>query len=108
MVVRRFDVYLVNLDPVIGREIAKARPAVIVSPDEMNLYLGTIIVAPMTTSIRGWKSRVKLRFKERNEEIALDQIRTLDKSRLMQRLGRVSAVAGTAVLGVLQDMFAES
>ena len=107
MVVRRFDVFLVNLDPTVGHEIKKTRPCLIISPDEMNQYISTIIIAPMTTKGRAYPTRVSCYFQEKSGQIILDQIRTIDKSRLVRRLGRISKLEQTAVLAVLTDLFAE-
>ncbi len=104
--VRRFDVFLVRLDPTPGHEIRKLRPALVISPDEMNEHLGTVIVAPLTTSMAQYPSRVGARFAGRTGQVALDQIRTVDKSRLAKRLGAVSAETAAAVLDVLAEMFA--
>ncbi|MDP9313829.1 MAG: type II toxin-antitoxin system PemK/MazF family toxin [Chloroflexota bacterium] len=107
MVVKRFDVYLVNLDPTIGSEIKKTRPCLILSPDEMNRYIATVIVAPMTTKGRSYPSRVECHFQGKDGLIVLDQIRTVDKARLMRRLGRIDDQAQTDVLSVLGELFAE-
>lgn len=106
MVVERFDVYLVNLDPTVGSEIRKTRPCLIVSPDEMNQVLSTVIVAPMTTRGRPYPTRVSIRFQGKGGQIALDQLRTIDKARLVRRLGRVSGPAQEMVLGILAELFA--
>ena len=106
VVVQRFEVYLVNLDPTVGREIQKSRPCLVISPDEMNLYLGTVIVAPMTTAGRPYPSRVGCAFQGKKGQVVLDQVRTVDKSRLVHRLGRVDPETETAVLAVLNEMFA--
>jgi mRNA interferase MazF len=106
MVVKRFDVFLVPLDPTVGVEIKKTRPCVVVSPDEMNRRLQTAIVAPMTSKGRPYPSRVACRFQGRAGEVVLDQIRTVDRSRLVKRLGRLDAKASAAVLDVLREMFA--
>ncbi|MBC8019457.1 MAG: type II toxin-antitoxin system PemK/MazF family toxin, partial [Verrucomicrobia bacterium] len=87
MVIKRFDVYLVNLDPTVGSEIRKSRPCLIISPDEMNQYIATVIVAPMTTKGRDYPTRVPCTFKGKDGQIVLDQIRTIDKSRLIQKQG---------------------
>ena len=100
----RGEVWLVNLDPVIGREIAKTRPGVVVSPDELNAHLGTVIVAPLTSTIKPWPFRVRVRFARRNGSIALDQMRVIDHARLVRRLGRVDA---SPILAVLREMFAD-
>lgn len=106
MVIKRFDVYLVNLDPTVGSEIRKARPCLIISPDEMNRYIATVIAAPMTTKGRDYPTRVPCSFKGKNGQVVLDQIRTLDKSRLVQRLGRIDKRTQEDVLTILAEMFA--
>lgn len=105
MVVRRFDVFLVVLDPTVGSEIKKTRPAVVVSPDEMNRHLATIIVAPMTTVQRNYPSRVPLRFQGKDGEAALDQIRAVDKTRLARRLGHVNLTTQRRILQCLSEIF---
>lgn len=107
MVVKRFDVYLVSLDPTIGSEIQKTRPCLVISPDEMNRYIATVIVAPMTTHGRDYPTRVPCRFQGKEGQIVLDQVRTVDKTRLITRLGRISTPAQKTVLAVLAEMFAE-
>jgi mRNA interferase MazF len=106
MVVRRFDVYLVNLDPTVGSEIRKARPCLVISPDEMNRHIATLIVAPMTTKGRDYPSRVSCRFKGKDGQVVLDQIRTIDTARLIQRLGKIDKTTEGKVLSVLAEMFA--
>lgn len=107
MVTRRFDVYLVNLDPVVGSEIRKTRPCLIVSPDEMNINIRTVIVAPMTTKGQPYPIRVACRFRGKEGQILLDQIRAVDKSRLVKPLGVIEKDIQVAVLNVLSEMFAE-
>lgn len=107
MVVSRFDVFLVRLDSVGGHEIRKTRPCLVVSPDEMNRPIGTVIVVPMTTHGRPYPSRIPVTFQGRVGQIVLDQIRTVDKRRLWKRLGRVSDATARKVLAVLGEMFAE-
>ncbi len=107
MVVRRFDVYLVNLDPTIGSEIKKTRPCVVISPDEMNRHIATIIVAPMTTKGRSYPSRVVCQFQGKDGLIVLDQLRTVDKTRLVRRLGQIDEQTQSSVLSVLAELFAE-
>jgi len=107
LVISRFDVYLVNLDPVIGHEIRKTRPCVIISPDEMNQHIGTLIVAPMTTKGRDYPTRIPLTFKRKKGQIVLDQIRTIDKTRLVKRLGKLDRKVSAQLLEVLQEMFVE-
>ena len=107
LVVSRFDVYLVSLDPPQGHEIHKTRPCVIISPDEMNFHIGTVIVAPMTTKGRNYPTRIPLTFRRKKGQIVLDQIRTVDKTRLVKRLGKLDQSTATHTLTVLQEMFAE-
>lgn len=106
MEVARFDVCLVALDPGEGSEIRKTRPCLIVSPDEMNRHLRTVIVAPMTTAGRGYPSRVPCRFRRKKGEVVLDQIRTVDRSRIVKRLGALDAPTSQRVLALLAEMFA--
>lgn len=107
VVMTRGDVHLVRLDPTLGGEIQKTRPCVIVSPDELNAHLRTVIVAPMTTSGRTYPWRIRCRFQNRVGYVVLDQLRTVDRERLVKRLGVLSAETVTKVLGGLQEMFAE-
>lgn len=107
MVISRFDVYLVNLDPTVGSEIQKTRPCLVVSPDEMNRHIATVIVAPMTTKGQTYPTRVPCQFQGKEGQIVLDQLRTVDKARLVKRLGRVSVPTQKAVLAALAEMFAE-
>ncbi|MBT0664676.1 type II toxin-antitoxin system PemK/MazF family toxin [Geobacter pelophilus] len=106
MVVKRFDVYLVNLDPTVGHEIRKARPCLIISPDEMNRYVATVIVAPMTTKGRDYPTRVSCSLQGKNGQVVLDQIRTVDKARLVQKLGKAGKNTQEEVLSILAEMFA--
>lgn len=106
-VVVRFDVFLVMLDPAVGSEIQKTRPCLVISPNEMNEYLATVIVAPMTTSGKQYPSRIPVNFDGKDGFIALDQIRTVSKQRLIKKLGEIEAVEQKAVLGTLVEMFAE-
>jgi mRNA interferase MazF len=106
MVISRFDVYLVRLDPAQGLEIGKTRPCLVVSPDDMNVYLGTTVVAPMTTGGRDYPSRIPTEFRGRRGHIVLDQLRTVDRNRLVRRLGAVEASVCEKVLQALQRMFA--
>jgi mRNA interferase MazF len=106
MAISRFDVYLVNLDPTVGSEIRKTRPCVVVSPNEANRYLQTLIVAPMTTKGKVYPTRVGCRFQGQQGLIALDQIRALDRTRLFKKLGRLNRKTAVAVLDTLQEMFA--
>lgn len=106
MVVKRFDVFLVSLDPTVGSEIQKSRPCLIISPDEMNRHIRTVIIAPMTTRGRRYPTRVACEFQGKQGQIVLDQIRTVDKSRLLGRLGRIDSQTQMRMLSLLHDMFA--
>ena len=103
--VRRGDIFLVNLSPTVGGDIQKTRPCVVVSPDELNAHLRTYIIALMTTGGHAYPFRVSCRFRGRTGRVVLDQIRTVDRERLVRRLGRLSANALGKTLGVLQEMF---
>lgn len=107
MVVKRFDVYLVNLDPTVGSEIKKNRPCLIISPDEMNRWIRTVIVAPMKTKGRQYPTRVVCQFRGKEGQVVLDQIRTIDKSRLIQKLGKLDQEEQREVLVTLAEMFSE-
>jgi mRNA interferase MazF len=106
MVVKRFDVYLINLDPTIGSEIQKTRPCLVISPDEMNRFIRTVIVAPMTTKGTSYPTRVACKFQGKQGQIVFDQIRTVDKTRLVKRLGKIDKQIQTEALAVLGEMFA--
>lgn len=105
MAVKRFEVYLVALDPTLGSEIQKTRPCVVVSPDEMNRFLKTAIIAPLTTKGREYPTRVPCSFQGKDGLVVLDQIRTVDKLRLVKRLGIINEDTGYQILDVLQEMF---
>lgn len=107
MVVKRFDVFLVNLDPPVGSENKKTRPCLIVSPDEMNRNIATVIIAPMTTRSRSYPSRIACDFQGKQGEIVLDQIRTVDKSRLVHKLGRIDRLTQQKTLAGLYRLFGE-
>lgn len=106
MAINRFDVYLINLDPTIGSEIKKTRPCLVVSPDEINHNVRTAIIAPLTTKGQPYPTRVPCRFKGKTGQVVLDQIRAVDQSRLIKKLGRIDGKTAMAVLDVLQEMFA--
>jgi mRNA interferase MazF len=106
MAISRFEVYLVNLDPTVGSEIQKTRPCLVVSPDEMNHHIRTVIVAPLTTQGKAYPTRVACRFKGKDGLVVLDQIRTVDQVRLVKKLGKIDAQTAAEVLAVLQEMFA--
>jgi len=105
MVIERFGVYLVTLDPTVGAEMRKSRPCVAVSPDEMHRHLDTVIIAPLTTKRRGYPTRVPCIFAGRNGEIALDQIRAVDQSRLKKRIGKLDAATASTTSRRLVRMF---
>jgi len=106
MVINRFEVYLVNLEPTMGSEIRKTRPCIVVSPNEMNHNIRTVIIAPMTTKVRSYPTRVLCTFKGKEGQIALDQIRAVDSRRLVKKLGRVDKKYIDRVLMILSEMFA--
>jgi mRNA interferase MazF len=106
MVIHRFEVYLVRLDPTIGTEMRKTRPALIISPDELNQHFRTVIVSPMTSKGLLYPTRVRCRFRGKQGQIALDQIRAVDRGRLVRKLGQIDTRTSNAVLDVLQEMFA--
>jgi mRNA interferase MazF len=103
---RRFEVWLIRLDPTVGSEIQKTRPCLVVSPDEMNARLRTVIVAPMTSARRPWPTRVDLSFGGVEGQVALDQLRAVDRARLARREGAVEDETARAVCAVLGEMFA--
>ena len=107
VVVQRFDVFLVNLDPTVGSEIQKTRPCAIVSPDEMNRNIATIIIAPLTTGGQNYPTRIVCHFEGKDGQVVLDQIRTIDKTRLVRKLGRLSDSEQQAILTGLVELFAE-
>lgn len=105
-VVQRYDVYLVNLDPTVGSEIQKTRPCLVISPNEMNRHIRTVIIAPMTSTRRDYPTRVDVTFQRKKGQVALDQIRTVDKARLVKQIGRLPEARAREVADLLQQMFA--
>jgi mRNA interferase MazF len=103
---RRDEIWLIRLDPSLGAEIKKTRPCLVVSPDEMNESLLTLLVAPMTTTIRNYPTRVTVRFQGKTGQVALDQIRAVDRERLIRKLGEVPGKVALEVSDVLLEMFA--
>lgn len=101
----RDEVWLIMLDPSTGSEIKKTRPCLVISPDEMNEPLPTVVVAPMTTTLRSYPTRVNLTFRNKAGQVALDQLRAVDRQRLVTRLGRVSSKTANSVSNVLVEMF---
>jgi mRNA interferase MazF len=106
-VVKRFDVYLINLDPTVGHEIKKYRPCLVISPDEMNRNISTVLVAPMTTKGRNYPTRVSCTFNNKKGQILLEQMRAVDKIRLIKRLGTVDSFIQAQVFSVLSELFSE-
>lgn len=107
VVVQRFDVYLVSLDPTVGHEIQKTRPCLVISPDEMNRNISTVIIAPMTTKGRSYPTRIDCTFEGKEGQIILDQVRTVDKTRLVKKLGQISVSERQAVFDTLAELFTE-
>ena len=103
--VHRFDIFLISLDPSLGSEIQKTRPCLVVSPDEMNKYIKTIIVAPMTSKIKKYPTRIPVTFDGKNGSIVLDQLRTIDKSRIKKKLGVLDSNTASVVIKILGKMF---
>jgi mRNA interferase MazF len=107
MVIHQYEVYLVDLDPTKGSEIQKTRPCLVISPDEMNTTIRTVIIAPMTTKSHSYPTRVELNFQNRSGWIVLDQIRTVDKERLLKRLGKIEASAIERTKAVIKEMLVD-
>jgi len=107
LVIEQYAVCLVNLDPAVGHEIKKTRPCVIISPDEMNQHIATVIIAPMTTKSHAYPTRVPLTFQGKSGWIILDQIRTIDKLRIVNKLGKLNSKKITEVKNVLNEMLVE-
>ena len=107
MVIQQYEVYLINLDPAIGHEIQKRRPCLVISPDEMNSNIRTVIIAPMTTKSHTYPTRIPVRFDKKSGWIVLDQIRTVDKARLVKKLGKISNKEITAVKDILKQMLVD-
>ena len=102
---RRDEIWLVSLDPTLGSEIQKTRPALVVSPNEPNQYLRTVIIAPLTSTERRYPTRVSIMFQEKRGQVALDQLRAVDQQRLVRKLGAAPAKAARAVSSLLVEMF---
>ena len=107
MEIKQYEVYLINLDPTVGYEIQKTRPCVVISPDEMNRNIQTVIISPMTTKSHDYPTRVKLTFRNKAGWIVLDQIRTVDKKKLVKRLGRISDDAIKKVKAIIKEMLVD-
>lgn len=104
--IKRFEVYLVDLDPTLGSELQKIRPCLIVSPNEMNDNINTVIISPLTSKGQNYPTRVRCKFDGKDGQVVLDQIRTIDKSRLIKKLGQIDASTQEEVLKILSEMFA--
>ena len=102
---KRFEIFLINLDPTIGTEIQKTRPCIILSPDEMNFHLSTVIIAPMTTKKRKYPTRIGVVFEGKEGQIALDQMRTVDQTRLIKKLGKINKKETRQLIDTLLEMF---
>jgi mRNA interferase MazF len=107
MVINQYEVYLVNLDPTRGYEIQKPRPCFVISPDEMNHTINTVIIAPMTTKSHPYPTRVELEFNDKQGWIVLDQIRTIDKSRLIKKMGKINLQTVEQVKNILKEMLVD-
>ncbi|EKR84278.1 type II toxin-antitoxin system PemK/MazF family toxin [Leptospira interrogans] len=107
MVISQYEVYLINLDPTVGHEIKKSRPCAIISPNEMNKTIGTIIIAPMTTKSRLYPTRVELTFQGKKGWIVLDQIRAVDKTRLVKKLGKIDPKTVNKMKLVIKEMLVD-
>jgi len=105
--VKQYDIFLINLDPTIGYEIKKTRPCVVISPNEMNDNIRTVIIAPMTTKSNNYPTRVSIHFEEKDGWIVLDQIRTVDRSRLVKSIGRLDSLTIIKVKDVLKEMLVD-
>jgi len=107
MEIKQYQIVLVNLDPTIGSEIKKTRPCVVISPDEMNKYLRTIVIASMTTSSKKYPTRVEVKHDNKIGWIVLDQIRTIDKQRIIKELGRLSRPEIKVVKEIIKETYVE-
>lgn len=107
MGIKQYDILLVNLDPTIGSEIKKTRPCLVVSPNEMNQNLKTVVIAPMTTTLKNYPTRVKVNFEKKERRIAIDQLRTIDNRRIIQSLGKISTAEIKEVKRIIQITYVE-
>jgi mRNA interferase MazF len=107
MEIRQYDIFLVNLDPTIGSEIQKTRPCVVISPNEMNKHLRTIVIAPMTTSTKQYPTRIEIKHDNRIGWVVLDQIRTVDKQRIVKSLGRLSRPEIKEVKAIIKETYVD-
>ena len=107
MVVNQYEVFLIDLDPTRGHEMRKTRPCLVVSPNEINRAIGTVIIAPMTTKSRDYPTRVRLRFQGKQGWVVLDQVRTIDKTRLVKKLGKITDGEIEQVKEILREMLVD-
>ena len=107
MEIRQYEIILVNLDPTIGNEIKKTRPCVVISPDEMNKHLRTVVIAPMTTTSKNYPTRVEIKHDNKLGWIVLDQVRTIDKQRILKNLGRLSKPEIKEVKSILKETYVD-
>ena len=107
MEVKQYDVFLISLDPTVGHEIRKSRPCVVISPDEMNKHISTVTIAPMTLKSHSYPTRVSVKFGGKNGWIVLDQIRAVDRKRLIKKLGRIDHNAISSIKSVIKEMFVD-
>ncbi|MCG6151681.1 type II toxin-antitoxin system PemK/MazF family toxin [Leptospira bandrabouensis] len=107
MVINQYEIYLINLDPTVGFETQKSRPCIVISPNEMNQFIGTVMIAPMTTASKNYPTRVELSFQGKKGSIVLDQIRTVDKSRLVQKLGSADSKTIQKIKKVIKEMLVD-
>ena len=107
MEVKQYQVFLVNLNPTIGSEIRKTRPCVIISPDEMNAHLRTVVIAPLTTSSKNYPTRVKIKINKKEGQVVIDQIRAIDKRRIVRKLGELSNKEVKEIKGVIRETFVD-
>lgn len=107
MEIRQYEIFLVNLEPNLGREIKKTRPCVVISPDEMNKYLRTIVIAPMTTSSKNYPTRVEIKHDNKIGWVVLDQVRTIDKQRIIKNLGKLSKPEVSEVKSIIKETYVD-
>jgi mRNA interferase MazF len=107
MIVQQYNVFIVNLDPTIGSEIKKTRPCVIISPDEMNKYLDTVVIAPVTSQSKNYPTRVLIDLEGHENWVVIDQIRTIDKSRLIKKIGSLNQKETTTIKHVIRETFVD-
>jgi len=107
MVIKQYDVFLISLDPTIGHEIKKSRPCVIISPNEMNKYISTVIIAPMTSQSHYYPTRVPVKFKKKDGWVVLDQLRTVDKKRLIKKIGKIEHKTISSIKSIIKEMLVD-